>query len=187
MKYVVFAAAIALVLTGCSTLRRADSAAVIQFSEINKQAQRARARVILTDGQQYRAFQLQVTMDSTSWFDPKTGRVRSVATGAISEITFIRKGRGALQGLGIGLVVGALSGAFLGLVHGDDPPCGESWICFRFTAQQKAMIGAVSLGSLGGAVGSLTGAILGSKNRYRFGQRAPGRPADLAPSPQPGQ
>ena len=58
---------------------------------------------------------------------------------------------------GIGLLIGALSGAFIGLASGDDPPC-SGWFCWRFTAEEKAALGAVGLGGLGGVIGLIAGA-----------------------------
>lgn len=65
-------------------------------------------------------------------------------------------GRGALTGI----FIGGLSGALLGLASGDDPP--EQW--FAFSAEEKALMGALGLGSTGGLVGALLGYLAAGEN-----------------------
>ena len=58
---------------------------------------------------------------------------------------------------GIGLLVGAATGAVIGLASGDDPPC-SGWFCWGFTAEEKAALGAIGLGGLGAVIGLIAGA-----------------------------
>ena len=55
---------------------------------------------------------------------------------------------------GTGLLMGAFSGAFIGLASGDDPPGFLS-----FTAVEKAALGAFVLGGLGGVIGLIAGTV----------------------------
>jgi hypothetical protein len=80
-----------------------------------------------------------------------------------------------------GLLIGVAAGAIIGFASGDDPPCepvsndffglGQG-ICeaFRMSAAEKAATGAIFLGIAGMLVGTPTGALIGSKEEYRFQQ-----------------
>lgn len=75
----------------------------------------------------------------------------------IKKLKFRRKGAigmGAGIGAGTGIVVGIISGA----IAGDDPP-SESWFDISSTAEEKSAGGAVTLGVLGAAAGSVIGSI----------------------------
>ena len=82
---------------------------------------------------------------------------RRVGTVDRSDITnmevSIQRERRVLKGLGVGLLVGAGGGVVLGLASGDDQAGFIS-----FTAEEKAMMGAVALGLVGGVVGLIAGA-----------------------------
>ncbi len=57
-----------------------------------------------------------------------------------------------LRGGAIGLLVGAGVGAAIGLASGNDSPC-SGWFCWALGAEEKAAIGAVVLGVVGGIIG----------------------------------
>ena len=65
----------------------------------------------------------------------------------------IRRERKVLRSMGVGLLIGAGSGALLGLASGDDDP--RQW--FAFSAEEKAVIAGIGLGLTGGLVGLVTG------------------------------
>ena len=62
--------------------------------------------------------------------------------------------RKVLKSVGVGFLVGALSGAFIGLASGDDE---DSFI--SFSAEEKAAIGGVMLGLTGAATGLIVGLV----------------------------
>jgi hypothetical protein len=94
--------------------------------------------------------------------------------------TVTRHGRGALEGAVIGAAVGALAGALVGASQGSDPApvpmCTDldgGVICTTIgghglSAGEKAAIGGVGLGVLGGGVGALIGALVGHTDRFEF-------------------
>jgi hypothetical protein len=85
------------------------------------------------------------------------------------------RGRGALEGLGLGIVFGALVGAAIGSAAGSDAPCNGRDGCYDgFSASDKAL--AVGLiGALAGSViGPLVGFATGHTNRYVFTDDAVG-------------
>ena len=100
--------------------------------------------------------------------DDASGQRRSVPVDALRAIRYSRPGTGAYQGMGIGLLTGAALGAVAGLASGDDncPSSGSfssgSWCFFRFSAQEKAGLGAVGLGLVGMLVGGIVGGLAGA-------------------------
>ncbi len=77
--------------------------------------------------------------------------------------------RGALEGAGVGLLVGAAGGAVVGYASGDDPPCSdESWFCLSFSAGEKAEILGVYAGGLGAVSGLVLGGLIGSRSVYEY-------------------
>ncbi len=65
------------------------------------------------------------------------------------------------KGMLLGFLIGAGTGAIIGLAQGDDPSCSETGPlapCFRLTAEAKGVIG----GILGGGAGLIVGGIVGA-------------------------
>jgi hypothetical protein len=84
-----------------------------------------------------------------------------------------RHGRGAAEGLGVGLLLGGTLGVVAGLAAGTDPPCmsTELFGCLgnvRMTAREKATVGGIALGATGAVVGAIFGAITGHTDAYVF-------------------
>jgi hypothetical protein len=162
-RYIIIIA-LAVFTSRCTHLRQVQS-----FDEINKVAAGKPARVTLTDGRVLSGKGLQMATDSTSWLDSTTGRKQSIVTTEIDKVVIKKRGRGALEGLGMGV----LAGAVIGFALGDDPPCepypndlfgiGQS-LCegFRLSAGEKALAGAGG----GGLWGMIIGAAVGSKDKF---------------------
>ena len=73
----------------------------------------------------------------------------------------IEKKGSFLKGLGTGVLWGAVTGALLGFLSGDDKP-ESMWDIFSFSAGQKALVGGIFFGVVGGAVGGIAGALKGA-------------------------
>src|SRR5687767_9706133 len=82
------------------------------------------------------------------------------------ESMSLRKKNSVSKGFWIGLGTGILTGAVIGFISGDDPPCDPNEpdffgigyaLCtaFRQTAFEKALTGALGLGTAGGLTGML--------------------------------
>ncbi len=83
-------------------------------------------------------------------------RVETVDRSEIAAIEVSTPGqRKVLKSVGVGFLVGAGSGALMGLASGDDPQ--QEW--FAFTAEEKAVMGGVGLGLTGAAVGLIVGLV----------------------------
>jgi hypothetical protein len=81
-----------------------------------------------------------------------------------SKVTEIRRGRGALEGLGIGVLLGGAAGAAIGYADGDDECTG---LClFKTSAAEKAVVAGVFVGTIGGLIGLLVGVARGSRDVY---------------------
>ncbi len=89
-----------------------------------------------------------------------------VPAGEIVKVTDVRRGQGAIEGLGIGALVGAGIGVVAGFASGDDKCDEESWCILTFTAEEKAAFGGILLGMTGGLVGLIVGATMGSTYIY---------------------
>ena len=70
----------------------------------------------------------------------------------VKTIKFRRKGRIG-RSIFHGALVGFVFGGIIGLISGDDDP--DAW--FRLTAEEKAAIGGVTLGLIGGSAGGIVG------------------------------
>ena len=83
-------------------------------------------------------------------------RLETVDRSRIAAVEVSTPGqRKILKSVGVGFLVGAGSGALMGLASGDDPP--QQW--FAFTAEEKAAMLGVGLGLTGAAVGLIVGLV----------------------------
>ena len=94
-------------------------------------------------------------------------RPNYVSLDKVRSLEVTSYGRGALEGLGLGILTGAAFGALAGYAGGDDPPCME-FFCLRATAGQKAFLGGVVGGLSGGFFGLLIGSIVGHRDYFVF-------------------
>jgi hypothetical protein len=89
------------------------------------------------------------------------GSVHDVALNgdATLEIS-VRRRHPVLESTGVGLLAGAGIGALIGLASGDDTCPSGSWCILQFSAGEKAEMGAVAFGVLGGVAGLAMGWIV---------------------------
>lgn len=153
-----------LLATGCTHQQPLRLDEVGRLARFNAQATEQIAVVTLSDGETHSARSLQVTPDLTSWIDPGSNAVMSVPTHDVADVRLRDRGKGALDGLGLGVVIGGLTGAVIGLASGDDDPD----LLFAFKASEKAMVGGIGLGLLGGIVGLVVGGVAGSEEVYQI-------------------
>jgi len=95
----------------------------------------------------------------------------SVDIREVSSITIINKSH-FWSGLGVGLAIGAGSGALIGLAAGDDR---AGW--FRFTAGEKATVLGIAFGVIGGVLGGIGGALEGADQTIKISE--PRNPKDV--------
>lgn len=90
---------------------------------------------------------------------------------AVAKVTEIRHGRGALEGAGIGFLIGAVAGAAIGFADGDDECSPEGWCFVAFSAEEKAVIAGIGIGGIGGLIGLVAGGLSGSRFVYSYGDQ----------------
>jgi hypothetical protein len=165
-------------LAACSSARMVEGDSPDRFAVINRQAALQTAVVSLYDGRQEKARSLRITADSTSWIDPQSARVVSTATSNVVSVVFVSRGRGAFQGGGIGLAVGALSSGVSMAAAWEPCQSTEFLGClFHPSSPGDAAVMGALVGGLGGAFwGALIGASIGSRRAYQI---------ELAPVAQP--
>lgn len=89
-----------------------------------------------------------------------------VGFGALERVTEARHGLGAIEGLGIGGATGFVLGAVLGYSEGDGTGTGTGDCFLELSAGDKAMLGGIVFGGLGGLGGLIVGGIHGAANEY---------------------
>jgi len=155
------------VATGCIHQRAVRPADVGSVIDLNRRAGQHNVAVALANGAVYYGRALQMAADSTSWLVEDAYEVKSVATHDVVAVEIQNRGRGALEGLAMGAVAGTLTGVALGLIIGDDPPCEDGWCLFRTTAEEKAQMFGVLLGTTSALGGLVRGAVRGSRDVYQ--------------------
>ena len=150
-------------VTGCIHNHTLNSTTSDNYKSLTEQSRHRKAIIVLKNGRLYYAEKLRLEPDSTLWIDAYAKSAQAAKTSEVAHVRFTRRGKGALEGLGLGLLGGAVSGAILGFTDGDEP--SDSW--WPWTAEEKAIIGGIFFGGMGGLTGILIGAIAGSKDVYR--------------------
>ena len=151
-----------LVLAGCTHSHPLNAASPESRSHVNARAEQKSALVTLYDGEEVRARSLHVAPDVTTWLDPKTGTMRSVPTSELASVRFTDRGRGVLEGLGLGTAIGVVSGAVVGAyaeANGDE----GGYVSIEVPG---AILGGAVFGSLGLLIGGIAGVDRGSYTVY---------------------
>ena len=155
------ALAAGLLLAGCVHTQPAPLASAGGRAEVNDRARTADAAVVLADGERTRARALHLAPDLATWTDPETGAARSAPTGDLVSVRFVDRGRGGLEGAGLGLLAGAGVGLVLStaaVVSGDAGPIAPA---------EGVVLIASTFGLVGAGVGVVGGLDRGSQRVYR--------------------
>lgn len=155
-----------VVLMGCTHTRPFDPASADARREVNRRAGQERVILLLADENQAPADSAQIGREVTTWRDPVTGEIESLATSKVAAVRFRDRGRGLLEGLGIGALIGVGAGVVLGIVAS---ATDDSLI---ITPAEAALLGSIYLGGLGGGIGALAGLDRGSWIEYEL-RRSP--------------
>ena len=145
---------------GCSHTRSFSN-----YDEINSLTKGKVAKLKLSEGDNIEGRDIQITTDSTYWVEPRKGIKNAVPTSQVHKLVIVKRGRGAWEGFrpffGAGLTLG-----LWGLIDGNDPHCQPgSFICIRFSAHDKFLIGNL-LGIGSGVIPGLIGYMVGSEDVY---------------------
>ena len=156
------ALAVSLLLAGCTHVRPAPLASGDGRSEVNDRARTAEAVVVVADGERARARALHLAPDLATWTDPETGSVRSAPTGDLVSVRFVDRGRGGVEGAGLGLLAGAGVGLVLGTLVAVTDESGPI-----LTPAEGVAFSALGFGLVGAGVGAVGGFDRGSQTVYR--------------------
>ena len=162
---------ITILISSCSSTRIYNlNSPDISFNEFNSKYMDFKGSILLSDGQTFNAYRINVSRDSTYWIKnlesrqyifPEKYIPNSIATSRIKEITFKNRGKGLVHGLGWGILGGAFLGYFTGLVSYE----GSS----EFSRSYVGALTAIFYGIPSGAIiGAISGAAIGSKETYLF-------------------
>lgn len=163
----------AFTVLGCTSTRTLTMNSPEPFERLNGVAADKDAVVELSDGTELPVRALRAASDSVSWINPKTDAVVQVPVKEVVAVRLVRRGKGSLQGLGIGVATGAVIGALLSLGCDD--------IVDMNPADCRAVV-VPSMGVAVGLLGSVFGALRGNREVFRF-QEAPDtmRPTEEQP------
>ena len=145
-------------LTGCTGLRQTlDPSEADGLAVANRRFAERPATVVLATGERAPAQALRVAPDTTTWVDPETGALRTVATADVVEVRRSDPARArrrfVRQQVVVGAVLGALGGAVVGDLFARGFPFGDA----------DASVGRRAAGvAVGGTVGSGMGAVQGA-------------------------
>lgn len=170
------AASVLAIFAGCNHMRVLSVDSPNSYSEINQRGEQSTALVTLNSGGTVSARSLHFAPDVVTWMDPWSGEMGSVQTANIKSVQFQSQGSGALEGLGIGLIVGVVGGTVLGLIATATEPANCSFFCGTGT---NVVFGIIVVGVPSSVIGGLAGAARGSRSVYAVEPRHDNRPSDL--------
>jgi len=155
MKSIFFLPVILLsILIGCSNSYIIKPDHDEDIITLNRLSTEDEAIVTLTNGNEIEAKNIIMAPDSTSLINLETQASACYRTDEISNVHFIQRWKGALNGFGIGFLSGALPGIVIGLANDlMDPALG-------------AVAVGGSLGIAGGVIGAVIGVLVGNKDIY---------------------
>lgn len=110
------------------------------------------------DGRALGARNVIASSDSTLFLDPTTAAVRTVSTRTIKKVIFTNRGKGFLEGFGVGAAVGTVVTLVFYAIFGDQIELDPGGVV------AVGVAGALA----GGAIGGITGLIIGHTNEYSF-------------------
>ena len=161
----------ALLLAGCAHVRPADPTAVgVDLDDINAKLAGRMVRVRFVDGAELIAHDVRISAGSVSFRrqrfphleSPWPAReVQELPISDVASIAVTRRGWGAADGALLGLGIGVVAGAAIGVAMFRVP--GELYIS---STGDAALVGGVMFGVLGTGLGFLIGLGLGSSEVF---------------------
>jgi hypothetical protein len=149
---------------GCShTIRLGSQAPPERWQRAQRRLEGRRVEVVLRDGRRFRADDVEVSPEAVVWWEAGSGTRHSAPPGDVEAVCYRERGRGALEGLGLGALVGA-AGGFVYFAVAATSECEELLPLCLLLAPYGAILGA-PVGAIGGLV---IGAVRGSQTCVRF-------------------
>jgi hypothetical protein len=192
MKPLIILFFLAIFLCGCSTtysvrssvknnymyekLKGQPSRKVCGYDYFNEELRGQDATIELRDGKEVYAMGVQIANDSVSWFDASTYIKSKVSLEQLDKIIMKDHAIGAAEGLGLGLLSGAVVGTGIGLVLYSNS--NSDYRALSILA--GGIVGTV----VGFVVGPITGVIIGHSYIYEFPMEQPSDSLRNVNSPQ---
>lgn len=154
--FMCIAIALAAISSGCThtkMLYRADLANEIRSSKNTTGA------IVLNSGEHFNIRSIDVHGDSVSWNVEESESAATAHNRDIYEIRLNSRGKGFADGMGIGGLIGFVTGLSIGFSSGGDEWLGASSADF-------AAAGAMFFGFTGSILGGIVGAAKGSVNNH---------------------
>jgi hypothetical protein len=148
----------ALAVSCSHTLRLGPQAPPERWQKAQQRLEGRKAEVVLRDGRLFRADDVEVSPEAVVWWKAGSGTRHSAPPGDVEAICYRDRARGALEGLGLGLLVGAGGMAFTAAAG-----CSAGEECLG-----RMIVGAIVGAVIGLPVGVAIGAVRGSQICVRF-------------------
>ena len=160
-----------VVCAGCTTTYHVDDPDRDFAALLNERGMRAKGRVHLSDGSSPSARGLRLEADTLFYAEPQRRGVPQrdtrVLRSDVDVVQFVSRGKGALEGLGIGIAAGAVFGFVTGALEAHDDCL--SFLDFSCGSPTNVGLGyAAIFGTIGALVGPVVGLILGKKTKFKF-------------------
>jgi len=128
----------------------------------NRMVSKKVATFTLADSHQIRAKQILITPDSTTFYDLDSQLLKTISNMRIKHIMMKSRGKGALEGMGLGFLVGFTTGMVLGAASYD-----ESNI-LDLSQTETAMLTGAYVGVVGALIGVPIGGQIKSKDKIEI-------------------
>ncbi len=174
-----------LFLTGCTHTRQLGThqEAEATFDQANLSLEGRRVDIKLRDGRTMASTALRIGPDTTWSIDLLNRKLREAPSGEISDITYTRYGRGAVEGAMLGAAGGALVGLAAGLALTSIRDQDEA----RTSLGYYVAVPAVFFTILGIGTGTMYGINKGSRDRYVYPDLGEYTASSVLPSPTAGE
>lgn len=154
IKYIL---AVVFLLFGCTHMRSASN-----MDDMNLEMIDEITTISFQNGDLFEAIDVELTADSTTWFDTDSGKEHISSNKDIKAIILKDKTRGIVDGFALGIMFGMVTGALVGYSEGDDSPDTIN----RFSREEKALLRGFIFAGIGGMLGVPIGNHVGSRKKY---------------------
>ena len=162
MKMLICAFLVLILATSCTRVHNLELTQPEELEQLEQLSRRHPCTVRSIDGTKYKARFLLVDQDSTSWTHLESRTTQRIATHQIREIRFVRRGKGLVEGLGLGFITGACMGGAIGVMMGSSDDSAAT------PPHEDFLFGAAALGIPMALIGGIIGPLSGSKDLYYF-------------------
>lgn len=156
---------LSFLIIGCSQTYVLNKESQSDFMEqIQKKTRKKKVVIEGRDGKKYDAEEIWPLIDSTSWRDPTTNSYKTKSNSELKRIVISDHAKGAVEGLGFGILSGFAGGFVLGYAASSEHA--------YFGRAGSATVTGTALGALGGFLGLIVGSASGDNDIFLFGEHS---------------